>query len=231
MISIIGIYCITNLVNNKLYIGQSMNVSSRLGVHKRSLKGNYHKNKHLQSAFNKYGEDSFDFKLIHPCTSDNLDELEREYISLFNTTDKNYGYNSETGGHLNKKLSLEHKAKISKAHKGKKMSEEAKKKMSENHYNCKGENNPRYGKHLSKETRHKISNSLKGRTHSDKTRNKMSNSRKGKLNHKWVGKPRIIKGGFSKNNKPNFRLIDANGNWVKDSVDRKKLEMLLLEMQ
>jgi group I intron endonuclease len=94
-----GIYKITNLVNNKCYFGQTNNIKTRLSGHKSQLRGNYSPHEHLQRAFNKYTEDNFLFEVI--CYEDDpeiLDELEIEYINLFNTLDKNYGYNKKPGG-------------------------------------------------------------------------------------------------------------------------------------
>ena len=51
-----GIYKITNLKNNKGYIGQSTDIKTRWINHKRELRNNIHRNPHLQNAFNKYGE-------------------------------------------------------------------------------------------------------------------------------------------------------------------------------
>ena len=49
-----GIYCIINNVNNKIYIGQALNLKKRFKEHKRTLKNNTHANEYLQNAYNKY---------------------------------------------------------------------------------------------------------------------------------------------------------------------------------
>lgn len=54
-----GIYKIINLKNNKIYFGSSNNLYKRSADHFSALRKGKHENKHLQSAFNKYGEDSF----------------------------------------------------------------------------------------------------------------------------------------------------------------------------
>ena len=126
----IGIYKIENKINGKIYIGQSTNINKRLGNHKRALKGNYHHNKHLQLAFNKYGGDNFTFEIIDICEIDEIDALERLYINKYECKHNEWGYNLEDGGHNGKKLSEETKEKISKGNKGKKQSEEAKEKIS-----------------------------------------------------------------------------------------------------
>ena len=59
----IGIYKITNLINNKFYIGSSSDLKKRLYEHRRELNLGVHANKHLQSAWNKYGEENFKFEI------------------------------------------------------------------------------------------------------------------------------------------------------------------------
>lgn len=94
-----GIYCIENLVNGKKYIGKSVNISKRWSEHKRALKSNQHYNKHLQKAWNKYGELNFKFSVIKYCnTEEELNNFEMYYINKFNTINSQYGYNITSGG-------------------------------------------------------------------------------------------------------------------------------------
>ena len=67
-----GIYCIENIITNKKYIGQSIDVNERWRKHISELNHNYHHNDYLQKAWNKYGEKGFKFycKLF---TSMNID--------------------------------------------------------------------------------------------------------------------------------------------------------------
>ena len=62
---IVGIYKIECIANNKVYIGQSINIKRRLYDHKTRLRKGTHKNKHLQNAWNKYGEDNFTFETFN----------------------------------------------------------------------------------------------------------------------------------------------------------------------
>lgn len=59
-----GIYKITNIVNNKSYIGSAVNVSHRLTTHKYKLRHNTQPNQHLLSAYNKYGFENFKFQVL-----------------------------------------------------------------------------------------------------------------------------------------------------------------------
>jgi group I intron endonuclease len=53
-----GIYKITNVTNNKCYIGSAVNVYNRLGDHRKELRKDRHCNKHFQNSWNKYGEEN-----------------------------------------------------------------------------------------------------------------------------------------------------------------------------
>ena len=58
----IGIYGIKNIINNKIYIGQTReSFIKRYWHHRCLLNNNHHDNPHLQSAWNKYGSDNFIF--------------------------------------------------------------------------------------------------------------------------------------------------------------------------
>lgn len=59
-----GIYTITNMLDNKYYVGSSLNIANRLKVHKQQLKRNTHTNTYLQNAWNKYGEANFKFEIV-----------------------------------------------------------------------------------------------------------------------------------------------------------------------
>lgn len=185
----IGIYSITNIINNKRYIGQSKNIYKRWSKHKSELRNNKHANQHLQTAWNKYGESCFIFEVLEECSVDDLDTLERQYIAKYKANDRNFGYCFEDGGSLNKHCSEETKAKISKklmhhlvsaeviqklklSHIGKHLSEEAKKKVSE--FNK--------GKKLTEEQKAKLSASHKGKKLSEEHKAKLSASHMG---HKW----------------------------------------------
>ena len=63
MTKICGIYKITNKINGKCYIGQSIDIIKRW---KTEYKW-YQINKHLLAAFNKYGLENFNFEIIEEC--------------------------------------------------------------------------------------------------------------------------------------------------------------------
>lgn len=97
-----GVYCIRNKINDKRYIGSSWNIYDRWYMHKIELNENRHYNRHLQNAWNKYGEDAFEFSVIEiialdveDCYQYEIDRLskEKEWVKKFNTLDRKYGYN------------------------------------------------------------------------------------------------------------------------------------------
>jgi len=113
----IGIYKITNIINNKVYIGQSQDMDTRLRGHKSTLKANTHFNIHLQRAYNKYGIDSFTYETQEECSEDIINERESYWIEFYNSMDRFCGYNIDYGGKKNA-MSDEHKLNMSIAKNG-----------------------------------------------------------------------------------------------------------------
>lgn len=117
-----GIYCFKNLINNKCYIGQAINLKKRLRAHFSAYKGNRNLNLALYKAFHKYGIENFDIfivEFVDPNTSnlkEVLDSLEKKYIKEYNSYGEN-GYNMTIGGDagvLGLKMTEEQRKKISK---------------------------------------------------------------------------------------------------------------------
>lgn len=91
-----GIYLIENKVNNKKYVGSSIDIPVRIMNHKYSLRKNYHPNDYLQNSYNKYGEDNFVFTVLILCDEVELVDNENFYITKFNSNDLTVGYNLAT---------------------------------------------------------------------------------------------------------------------------------------
>ena len=95
-----GIYKYTNIVNGKVYIGLSTNVDKRENYH---YEATYNENdgrykNHLYSAMRKYGYDKFKFEILEECPKEKLRERERYYINLYQSNDREKGYNLTQGG-------------------------------------------------------------------------------------------------------------------------------------
>ena len=201
-----GVYKFTRIDNGKMYIGKSVNLRDRLNDHKNLKIGSCY----FEHALIKHGWSAFSVEILYVFenfdkTKDNdaLLNIETDYIDLFDSTNREKGYNicrsSNDGTGI--PLSEEHKEKIrqsslgrtfsdetrkklSKSKLGKTLSEETKSKMSKSKI---GKPSPRLGELLSKETKDKISKSRSGQPSnrlgvklSEETKEKMRQAKKNK---------------------------------------------------
>ena len=95
----IGIYKITNQLNNHSYIGLSTKVEERWKYHQSPYNQQRESYKSLYKAFEKYGIKNFTFEILEECSIQELGEKEKYYIAKYDTY-KN-GYNMTTGGENN----------------------------------------------------------------------------------------------------------------------------------
>lgn len=161
---IAGIYMIKNLLNGKMYIGQSWDIFARWRTHKSAAS---RIDSYLYSAIRKYGISSFAFSVIHEVdktySQDMIDDLEISYISIYNSADRTVGYNIKYGGSKGK-LPKETKDKIASKARGRKASEECKLKMSRS----------RKGRKFSDDHKAKIAEASKKHRHSEETKKRLS---------------------------------------------------------
>lgn len=77
-----GIYLIRNLLNGKVYVGQSVNLTDRWELHRRHLNNGTHHCRHLQHAWVKYGPVAFVFEIIEAVepTKEALDSREQVHL-------------------------------------------------------------------------------------------------------------------------------------------------------
>lgn len=92
----IGIYKITNKINNKCYIGQSVDINKRWNAHIHSFNNIDVYNYPLYRAFRKYGIENFSFEIIETCPRDKLNEREKYWIQYYDSCYN--GYNQTLGG-------------------------------------------------------------------------------------------------------------------------------------
>lgn len=178
------IYRVTNKLNGKSYVGQT--IQSLLRRQSRHLSDVRNGDEsYFHRALRKCGTDNFIWQVICICPNINsLNEQEQYYIALFNLTNSKHGYNLTSGG-LNYIISDETRKKMSELQRGKVTSEITKKKMSkarqgiqftdEHRENIR---QSRIGQKMSEVAKSKISKSLTGRPVSQKTRKKLSESNK-----------------------------------------------------
>ena len=194
-----GIYKIVNKVNGKYYVGSSRNLTRRWESHQYYLNKNIHCNTHLQAAWNKYGRKNFSFEIIQRIEPENLLTEEQYYLDKARIEPYKY-YNSTyiAGGGWN-------------------FPPEIMKKIRKNHKYYSGVENPRYGTHLSKKTKQKISIRLNDRILSAETRTKMRNSKTGiKRSKDFCIKNSINKMGSKNHNydKNAYTFINKNTNEI-----------------
>ena len=96
----IGIYKITNLINNKVYIGLSTNIKERWRAHRSRpfQKKSHQYNYYLYRAIRKYGLENFSFEVVEECQKEELGEKEIYWINYYHSNDEQFGYNRTSGG-------------------------------------------------------------------------------------------------------------------------------------
>jgi group I intron endonuclease len=192
------IYKATNIINNKVYIGQTVKSLNRRRSQHESIanKGN---GAYFSSAIRKYGKENFEWEILCKTDSESkLNTLEKFYIACYKTLTELYNLTDGGEGSTGWKHTEKSYANMMQWHKthdnpllGKTLSEGTKKKVSKSlkkYYkehpeaieNFKGENNPRYGKKASKELREKLSEAHKGVKLSEKHRIRISEALKDK---------------------------------------------------
>lgn len=91
----IGIYKIENLINHKVYIGQSKHISERWRAHRTKYQV---EDSHLYRSMRKYGINNFTFTIIEECSLEELNTREKYWIAYYDSTNKDKGYNRTEGG-------------------------------------------------------------------------------------------------------------------------------------
>ena len=168
------VYLHKNIINGKVYVGQTNNLSRRW----RGDGIDYQKSSYFFKAIQKYGWDNFEHLILKEhLAKEEADQWEVYYIDFYDSQNHEKGYNIRCGG-SNGALAEETKKKLSQIAKEKEL--------------WQGDNNPRhkdplfgerngmYGKHHSEETKQKISESKKGTLLSEGVKQKISQTLKEK---------------------------------------------------
>ena len=223
-----GIYKITNIINNKVYIGSAVSFYFRKSYHFSMLKYNKHFNQHLQRAYNKYGVENFIFEIIEYIERtkelENIDVFKKVLLNRedywINFYRDNFGkesvYNIRERAHNNLGL---------------KWTDEMRKNFSES---VKGEKNHQYGKSPSPETRKKQSDALTGKymginnlnygkRRTEQEKKIMSDIRKGINNYKTMKKEVVLQIKEMLNNQVMQIIICKELNVSKSTVRKVKI--------
>lgn len=89
-----GVYGIRNTATNKIYVGSACySIARRWTVHKMNLRRGKHTNKHLQRAWNKDGEEAFEFSILEECDAASCINTEQKWIDHYNSSSPELGYN------------------------------------------------------------------------------------------------------------------------------------------
>jgi group I intron endonuclease len=205
-----GIYKIRNLINGKVYIGQSEKLTHRKWSHFYSLDRGKHYNEYLQKSYNKYGKENFVFEVIEE--TEDLDNREIFWIN------EHGGINSILNYNLRNPLTNEWCDYI-KVQQSKKML---------------GENNPNFGNRWSEEQKKRLSDKKRGKTleeligfeRAKLSKEKMSKSQKGRKHPKEV-KEKIRKANIGEKNpaygKGYRQMGEKNHMWGKPQKNRKPI--------
>jgi len=176
-----GIYCILNTVNGKFYIGSTTNLWRRYKNHFNDLSKNQHHSVYLQRAFNKYGNEAFEFHVLEVVEKEEgIYLIEQKYLDFLKPYNRQIGYNVENHVSIRSKETI---AKIVATRKANGNSEKFQK-----HLDSLSEK--KKGVKLSPETKAKISISQKNKTRSES--HKKNNGlaiRKPIIEYDWLGYP------------------------------------------
>jgi group I intron endonuclease len=211
-----GIYRITNLTNQKVYIGQSDRLTEREREHFYRLERDEHHNEYLQRAFNKHGKNNFIFECIEQ--TEDLDNREIYWIDEYG------GINSKSNYNLKDPLSKE-------------WSDYTKVKQSKSMV---GKNNPNYGNSWTQEQKDEASKKRKGisledRIGKDRADLIKENMAKGQLGRKHPKEviDKLRKANEGENNpmfgKGDRQLGENNPMFGKPSIKRKSVQQYTKE--
>ena len=152
----IGIYKITNLKNNKSYVGKSVNIDKRWKDHKSSARRG--EQKHLYNSMRHYGITYFQFSILEECEFEKLEDREKFYIATLTPE-----YNKTPGGSGGDTFTkMTPEAKIIRRNK------------------ISGKNHPQYGKPLTDHQKQALSKSTLGVPKSKEHKENLSKAKLGK---------------------------------------------------
>lgn len=214
------IYCLTNTVNGKRYIGQTLlGLERRVREHMYAARGNGTWFGAIHKAIKKYGMESFAIEILaDDVQQDEVDLMEVLFISMFRSCEIKHGYNLSPGGRGRHSVSPETREKMRQSRLGKKTSDATKAKLSITSKNRK----------VSQKTRDAISRANTGRHVSEATRAKLSAAHTGKVltaEHVQKVRDKALGRKHTEEAKEKMRMA-AKRSWTVDRDDRLAALML-----
>lgn len=153
------VYQIKNTINNKCYVGSTVNKKRRWYEHRYFLQKGTHFNKHLQSAYNKYGKENLIFLVLEEVKEQtNLVQREKFWIDELRSFAS--GYNKSPHPEVSAMFGIKH-------------SEESKKLMSEKRKLLKYKHTPEVKNKISEAMKTNRWNKVGFMNHSEETKNKI----------------------------------------------------------
>lgn len=189
-----GVYWIYQVSRDRaVYVGSSKELERRLKDHRHTLDNGTHFNRYLQRCWGKYGYSDFQFLILELCPVDNLVNREQFWMDALSPT-CNVAVSAEAPNR-GRRLSQEHRDKISESWKTRVVSDKTRSRISQSLIGkTKGrKRSPEQilknslghkdlpGHSQSVETRSRISNTLMGHIHSEETKAKIGEKSRGRI--------------------------------------------------
>lgn len=124
-----GIYAIKQRYSGKAYYGSSVNMPMRKRQHLYKLRRGTHSNRHLQSAWDLYGEEAFVFEVVSEVAVEQLLAIEQDYLDA-NVGGYNVAKNAESAA-LGLKWSVVSRQRFSASRRGRSLTEAHKRALSQ----------------------------------------------------------------------------------------------------
>lgn len=188
------------MMNYKVYVHIFPNGKKYVGITRQKTKKRWQNGKGYQGQFVynailKYGWNNIKHEILYTnLTKEEAEQKEIDLIKLFKSNERQYGYNIQNGGNCIGTFSEKTKQKISKALKG----------------NTNGINS-RKGKHHTESSKQKLRQAILGRHLSEETKKKISSSNKGK-----------IKGPLKKETKEKLRKFNLGKKLSEETKQKNK---------
>lgn len=214
-----GIYIIKCVENQRFYIGRTLNYKKRVNDHLRDLRRGTHKNQPLQYNFDKYGVDSFVFRLLIFLPQDEYIHraIEQELIDALINEKSCMNINETAGGGCIVPMTEERKEKIRQTKLGNK-----------NYFY--GKKRPEHAKKLSEMMKgHKLSNETKRKIAESHKGKKLSDEHKEKLKEAFIGEnnPRYgVRGALNQLSKPILQIDIETGNVITEFSGLRDVERI-----